>query len=324
MIQGKRRAGIAQPRGLSIGHFVLITEQYCMTLDDYEAFCRVAELGGYTAAARATGASKSALSAAVFRLEGELGTRLLERNTRRVRLTENGQDLYRKVAPLLRRLHDVHDHAVSDAELVAGMLRIATPYEFGAHHLAAIVCKLLTDYPDLDAQIEVRHDTVDLFTMPYDVAFSMVETELQSSDVIARRVYTLKRALFAAPHLLDSGGAPRHPSELARLPLLATPADREWRFDSSRHESCHVNVGHPRMRSSSAEVRRQAALAGLGVARITATYCAADVEAGRLLQVLPDWDCAPLPVFAQFAARRLMAPKVRALLDAFDEGASGH
>lgn len=294
-----------------------------MTLNDYEAFCRVVELGGYTAAARALGGSKSALSAAIIRLEDELGMRLLERNTRRIRLTENGDVLYRRVAPLLRQLQAAHDHAVADAAVVAGMLRIASPYEFAAHHLATIVCRLLTQHPGLDVQIDVRHELVDPFEMPYDVVFSMVESDLSPSNLIARRVYTLQRGLFAGPDLLKDRGVPQHPDDLSPLPLLATPSDRDWRFSRGQQSSRIVTIKHPRMRSSSAEVRRQAAVAGLGVARITATYCAHDVDAGRLCQVLPDWECAPLPVYALFTERRLMAPRVRALLDAFDEGAAG-
>ncbi|HZD25196.1 MAG TPA: LysR family transcriptional regulator [Alphaproteobacteria bacterium] len=291
-----------------------------MLLDDYEAFCRVAEKGGYAAAARALGGSRSALSAAVLRLEGALGLRLLKRNTRNVRLTQDGEALYRRIAPLLRQLREVHDRARADAALVSGVLRIATPYEFGAHHLAAVVCRLLARHAELEVRIEVHHEMIDPFDAPYDVVFSMAETELAASNVIAKRVYTLERGLFAAPSLLAGHDPPRQPADLARLPLLATPADREWQFSRRRSEQ-RIAVTRPRMRSSSAEIRRQAALAGLGVARITATYCADFVRQGLLCQVLADWRCAPLPVYALFTERRLMAPKVRALLDAFDNGA---
>ena len=197
-----------------------------MLLNDYEAFCQVAEAGGYTAAARATGGTKSALSAAVMRLESEIGTRLLERNTRRVRLSPAGESLYRRVAPLLRRLHEAHDRVRADTEIVAGMLRIAAPYEFGAHHLAAVVCDLLARHHELDVQIDVRHDLADPFETPYDVVFSMAETALAPSNLIARRVYTLERGLFAAPTLIATHGAPSEPADLRRLPLLATPAVR--------------------------------------------------------------------------------------------------
>lgn len=292
-----------------------------MAIDDYEAFCRVVEAGGYAAAARAHSGSKSALSTAVLRLEGSLGMRLLVRNTRRVKLTDGGERLYRRIAPLLRQLHDVHERARADAASVAGMLRIATPYEFGAHHLAAIVCELLARHDELDVQIDVRHDAIDPFAAPYDVVFSMAETELAATNAIAKRVFTLERGLFAAPALLAARGRPREPADLADLPLLATPADRDWRFSRQRRRDQRLAINQPRMRSSSAEVRRHAALAGLGVARITATYCAEQVRDGLLCRVLPEWRCAPLPVYALFTERRLMAPKVRALLDAFDSSA---
>jgi DNA-binding transcriptional LysR family regulator len=292
-----------------------------MVWDDYEAFCGVARLGSFTAAARHLRRSKSAVSHAVQRLEATIGTRLLERSTRRIRLTENGDALFRRIRPLLQQMHDAHDQALANSAAITGTLRVATPYEFGAHHLGAVACDLLARHPRLDLQIDVQHDLINPFEAPYDVVFSMAETDLVASNVIARRVYTLERGLFAAPSLLVERGEPRGVADLAQLPLLATPSEREWRFGTGRRGGQRVAVDHPRLRSSSAEIRRQAALSGLGVARITATYCADEVRDGRLCRLLPEIACAPLPVYALFTGRRLMAPKVRALLDAFDDAA---
>ena len=101
---------------------------------DWELFCEVVQHGGFSAAARVLGHPKSSLSAAVQRLEANLGLRLIERSTRHLRLTDAGDTIYQRVRPLFIALHDTHGEALAMSSAVAGTLRIKSPYEFGAHH----------------------------------------------------------------------------------------------------------------------------------------------------------------------------------------------
>ncbi len=114
-----------------------------MNWDDYDVFCRVIEHGGFTAAARAMDRPKSTVSASVARLEAELRARLMERTTRQVRLTEAGETLYHGIGPLFAGLREARADALAQGETVAGTLRIASPYEFGAHHLGPVACALM-------------------------------------------------------------------------------------------------------------------------------------------------------------------------------------
>lgn len=287
-----------------------------MNWDDFEVFCRVTEHGGFSAAARALGRPKSSVSASVMRLETMLNARLLERTTRHVRLTEAGEALYQSVGPLLGRLREVAVEAMAQGGAVGGTLRIAAPYEFGAHYLGTIACQMMGRHPGLKIHIDVEHAAVSPFDRPYDIVFSMVDGELPVSNVVARRVFSLERGLFAAPALVARQREPAHPEDLAGLPLLAAAADAEWSFTGPDGVIVHVPVVAPRMRSSNAGVRLQAALAGLGVARITATYCEEAVRTGQLRPLLADWICAPLRIYALLPGRRLMPAKVRAFLDA--------
>src|SRR6185295_14735791 len=109
-----------------------------MNWDDFDAFCQVVDHGGFSAAARALERPKSSLSASVARLEAELNTRLLERTTRQLRLTEAGESLYRDMAKPFAQLRERALDALAQGEAVQGTLRIAAPYEFGAHHLAPV------------------------------------------------------------------------------------------------------------------------------------------------------------------------------------------
>jgi DNA-binding transcriptional LysR family regulator len=289
-----------------------------MNWDDFDAFCQVVDHGGFTAAARALERPKSSLSASVARLEEQLGTRLLERTTRSLRLTEAGESLYRDMARPFSQLRELAVDAMAKGSQVQGTLRIAAPYEFGAHHLAGVACTIMAQHPQLKVHIDVEHARVALFERAYDIVFSALESTTAPSSVVTRRVFSLERALFAAPSLVGSFTLPGNPEDLSSLPLLAGAEDAEWAFTAAGGAQATVDVRNPRMRSGNAGVRLEAAMAGLGVARITATFCASAVQQGRLVQVLPAWRCEPLRIHALLPARRLPPAKVRCFMDALD------
>lgn len=292
-----------------------------MNWDDFDVFCHVVEHKSFTAAADAMQRPKSSISASVVRLEAALGSRLLERTTRRLRLTEAGEALHRRIGPLFIDLRDARSDAVARCDEVAGTLRIAAPYEFGSHHLGPVACELMTRYPKLNVQIDVEHSTVNPLDQHYDIAFAMLEVALPASSVVLRRMFTLERGLFASPDLLRAHGEPDCPEDLAAFPLLCAAADHEWTFTGPDGAVTRVATAAPRLHSSNADLRLQAALAGLGVARITATFCAEAVGAGHLRRLLPHYVCAPLRVYALLPAKRLMPAKVRLFLDALSEQA---
>ncbi len=289
--------------------------------DAYDLFCRVVEHGGFSAAARELDRPKSSLSAAVMRLEETLQTRLLERTTRRLRLTEAGEALYQGIGPLFASLREMHEEALSQQGAVVGTLRIASPYEFGAHHVAPVVTAMMRDYPGLRATLDVEHTWVNPQEQRYDIAFAMLQSALPPSTIVAKRAFSLPRGVFASPRLLAEHPPVRTPADLRRLPLLAGAGDAEWPFHDAQGRSERVPVDTPRLSSSNADVRLQAALAGLGVARITSSFCAAAVNEGQLVRLLPDCACEPLHIYALLPATRLMPQKVRIFLDRLGESA---
>lgn len=287
-----------------------------MNWEDFDVFCHVIEHGGFSGAARALERSKSTVSASVGRLEAALGARLLERTTRQVQPTERGEALYRSVGSHFRELREARTDALAQGGAVAGTLRIAAPYEFGAHHLAPVVGALMTRHPALSIRIDVEHATVNPLERRYDVVFAMLEDDLPASTIVQRRMFALERGVFAAPALLARHGVPDGPDALAGWPLLCGSADTEWRFTAADGTAHRVPVATARLRSGNADVRMQAAAAGLGAARITATFCAPMVADGRLVRLLPDHVSSPLQVYALLPGKQLMPPKVRVFLDA--------
>ena len=204
-----------------------------MDWDDLDIFCHVIDHGSFTAAARVLRRPKSSVSASVTRLEARLGTRMIERTTRKLRLTEAGESLYREMAPLFGHLREALGNAAAQNESVSGRLRIAAPYEFGAHHLGAAACAMLAEYPELEVDIEVEHQPVNLFDQQYDIVFTMVDKDLPSTSGAVRRVFTLERGVFASPALLAGVDPPSTPYDLKSLPLLAAPSDTDWAFTDS-------------------------------------------------------------------------------------------
>lgn len=294
-----------------------------MNWDDFDAFCQVVDHGGFSAAARALDRPKSSLSASVSRLEAELGTRLLERTTRRLRLTDTGESLYRDISKPFAQLREGAVEALAKGAAVQGTLRIAAPYEFGAHHLSSVACRVMHEHPQLKVLMDVEHARVSLFERPYDLVFTPMEHGFAPSSVITKRVYSLERGVFASPELLMRQPPLNTPDDLAGLPLLAGGEDSSWSFTDGVGSTVDLKMHNPRLRSGNAEVRMNAAIAGLGVTRITSTFCASAVAAGRLVQVLPSWRCMPLRIYVLLPGRRQVPAKVRIFLEELEKQAEG-
>jgi DNA-binding transcriptional LysR family regulator len=293
-----------------------------MDWNDVDAFCCVIEHGGFTAAAKVMNRPKSSVSASVARLESELGARLLQRTTRRVRPTEAGESLYQDSATMFQRLREVRADALARGKAVTGTLRVAAPYEFGAHHLGAVACAMLARYPELRIDIDVEHGRVNPLDRSHDIVFSYFDDNVPDSGRVARRVYTLKRGIFASPSLLSRFPKVLKPEDLTELPAIASPADAEWSFTDAKGNAISVPI-RPRMRSPNADVRRRATLEGLGTSRIVYTYCREMVADGRLQELLTDYVCSPLRIHALLPSRRLMPLKVRAFLELLGKSGSG-
>lgn len=284
-----------------------------MTWDDLDAFCHVVDDGGFTAAAEAMDWPKSRVSTAVRRLESDLQVRLLERTTRRVRLTAEGENLYRKASPVFQRLRDLQAEMEASVETVDGRLRLSAPYEFAAHHLGTVACRMLERYPGLEIDIDVHYDAVDLIDRRYDIVFTAVENALPDSSLVARRIFHLQRGLFASPEFVSRHGRLSEPASLSGVPVIASLDDTEWMFHDAAGATCAVAL-EPRMRSPNAALRLQAAIAGIGVARITASYCERAVLDGRLQRLLPDHVCDPLRMYALLPGRERLPARVRVFL----------
>jgi DNA-binding transcriptional LysR family regulator len=290
-----------------------------MNWDDCDVFCHVIEHHGFTAAARAMERPKSSVSAAVSRVEDALGTRLLERTTRHIRLTEAGQALYDSMGALFSGLHEARSDALAQGKVVAGTLRICGPHEFCTYQLGPVACVMMMRYPQLKIRVEVEDDTINPLEHRYDIAFSRLDGAKASDSLVQRRVIAIDMALFASPELLQRCGEPSNLQDLAQLPLVCSARESEWTFEAVDGSSERMALVAPRLISSNSDVRRQAAIAGVGVARLPSFFGDAAVRARQLRRILTHCVCTPLRVYSLLPAKRLMPAKVRLFLDELDQ-----
>lgn len=288
-----------------------------MSYDDLNIFRQVAADGSFTKAADKLGRPKSSISTAISRLEAHLGLRLLERTTRRMKLTDAGMNLYNDCSEHLDALHDLILSAQTQSLSISGTLRMAAPYELGAHHLSAIAARLMAEHPDLRIILDVKYGPADFFDTNYDIMFSLIDEELSDSSIVMKKVFELHRGVFASPEFLRQHTIPLKPEDLVELPLLCAADERTWQFYSASGdgEPINIDVGQPRLSTSHADFRKRAALEGVGIIRVTSTFCQNEVENGTLKRLLPDYECQPLKVIALMPTRRLTLPRVRLFLD---------
>ncbi|BBF86416.1 transcriptional regulator [Aquitalea magnusonii] len=287
--------------------------------NDWYLFSCVAQLGSFSRTAERLQLPKSTVSTALARLEQKLGLRLLERSTRRLRLTEAGFQLLADVGPLFARLEDVADHLQGHAEApLSGTLRIASPYEFASLHLSPVLCDIMQAHPALHIEVDVVSSLIDPLSSGYDLSFVMTSQALPDSSQLGKRLYTLQQGLFAAPALLARHGQPQHPSALADWPLLGAASALPWVFQHT--DGQHFQLQQPLLlQTANAGLRLQAAIAGRGACLVSGNFAAAAVANGQLVQLLPAWTLPPLKTYALIPNRSLLPTKTRLLLEGLEQ-----
>ncbi|MGV1756954.1 LysR family transcriptional regulator [Rhizobium sp. A22-96] len=282
---------------------------------EMEVFVRAVELGGFTAAATACRMTPSAVSKLVARLEKRLGTRLINRSTRRLQLTPEGCGFYERSVAILADMAEAERHA-SAGERVAGHIRINTSGSFGNHLLAPLIPAFMALYPDVSLEVFHTDRVVDLMEERADVAIRA--GPLKSSSLTARKLGTTRSMIVASPDYLQRHGVPRSPEELKKHSRID--------FSYSRAiEGWPLRLGNemmtlPALRGlqvGDGEAMRHLVLEGAGIARLATFTIKADLEAGRLLPILEEFNPGDVEEFyAVYIGQGGPLPaRVRALLE---------
>lgn len=285
---------------------------------EIQAFVSIARLASFGAAASQLGLTASATSRKLQALEARLGVRLLQRTTRRVTLTEAGQQYLLHCERWLSDLDDA-DAALADLQgQVRGRLRASVPSNFGRLHVVPALPDFLAAYPELDLDLDFNDRYLDLVEAQIDVAIRI--GRLDDSRLVARKLADNRRLLAASPDYLARRGTPQHPGELAQHSCLHFSRYSEgelWRLHKGG-ETQEIQV-RGRMRANNGEALVEAALAGYGILQSASFIVGPALQQGWLVEVLPDWHIAPSAIWAVYPHGRFLAPKVRAFIDFFGQ-----
>ncbi len=292
------------------------TNELLPLLPDLAVLVTVIEAGSFSAAARLQGATPSAVSRQIARLESALGITLLERSTRRLRLSAGGQEVVRHARIMLDAARAACDGAASHASQVEGRVRLSAPKAALRQLIHPRLPALLNAYPQLALELHVTDQVVDLIADGVDIALRLGDPP---PGYVARPFMEVRTLLFATPAYLALAGTPQQPADLAQhscLHLAELPGDDEWCLVSG-NERCVVNV-RGRYASNHSEMRREAAEAGLGIACLPDFSARQQVAEGKLVQVLPGWQLLGRyqgSSWLVYSADRYRAPRVRAVVD---------
>jgi DNA-binding transcriptional LysR family regulator len=279
------------------------------------AFVRVVEAQGFSAAAPALGLTPSAVSKLVTRLETRLGVRLLQRTTRALHLTADGEAFYEQARRIVGEIVALEAELTDRRATPQGLLRVTTSVVFSTHQLAPVVGEFLERYPDVQLELIPTDRMVDLVEEGVDLAIRL--GRLADSSFVARKIGEDVRLICAAPAYLARHGTPQRPDDLKRHACILN-RDRanhdRWpfRIDGDVRE---VAVGG-RIAISDSDGQLRLALQGLGIIRLTRLTVANAIRSGELVSLLKEFSAEePVPIYAVYPHRRHLAPKVTAFAE---------
>jgi DNA-binding transcriptional LysR family regulator len=283
-------------------------------LASLRAFVKVVESGSFSEAGRQLRLSRSAISKHVGELEESLGVQLIVRTTRHASPTENGQLYFERALSILADV-DAADQAVTQSQAAPrGLLRVNAPMSFGTLRLGPVIADFMSRYPDLQLQLVLSDDLLDPVQDGFDVTLRIAE--LESSSLVARRIMPVERVVCAAPDYLARHGTPAHPDELRSHISLTYGfllTGNQWKLSGA--DGDHWIQPAWTLCVNNAEVLRDVAIRGKGVALIPNFIAEAALASGALRAILTDYVAPPLALYAIYPPTRHLSVKVRFFID---------
>ncbi len=281
-------------------------------LTDMEIFARVVTAGSMSGAGREMGLSPAVISKRIRRLEERLGARLLQRTTRQIALTEDGQGYYERVVGILASIEEAESYVTRRNAAPRGTLKIAAPTSFGRMHLAPSLGKFAALYPELKLSLVLSDTFVDIVGEGYDLAVRIAA--LENSSLIARRLAPNHRVICASPAYLEREGVPKTLNELTRHNCLFATHQDLWQLEGPDGPTAVRVSGN--LQTNSSEVVRETVIAGLGIALRSTWDVGPALQRGDLQIVLPDFrESRRVGVYAVYPSRRFLPARVRVFID---------
>jgi DNA-binding transcriptional LysR family regulator len=279
-----------------------------------KAFAAVVEAASFTRAGERLDMSKAMVSKYVGVLEDHLGTRLLNRTTRRLSLTESGQVYYERCLQIIADVAEAEQAAGQLTAIPRGTLKIAMPVSFGTIKIGPLITEYVRQYPEVKLDISLADRKVDLIEEGFDLAIRI--GSLPESGLIARKLAVDRTAVCAAPAYLKQHGRPQKPEDLrlhACLNYTYASSGDEWYLKNDREEFV-VPTGGP-IKANNGDMLRLAALGGGGIIWQPRFIVEDDLRTGRLVEVLTNYSTVELGIYAIYPSRKHLSAKVRTFVD---------
>ncbi|MBD2310006.1 LysR family transcriptional regulator [Chroococcidiopsis sp. FACHB-1243] len=285
-------------------------------------FLKVAELGGFVAAARSLDLPKSTVSLKVNALEQRLGVRLFHRTTRRVALTEEGRLYYENCLPILDALQEADDAIASLQEHPQGVLRVTATILFVQTVLAPNLPEFLLTYPDIRVILHATTAYEDIVKEGYDLAIRIVRIgQLDDSTLGVRQISTGRLKLFASATYLKTADKLKAIADLHSHPLLHMAHGQNettWTLHNEHQETETLSI-RPRLLSNDIAPIYQAIVAGIGIGLLPEFLFQQELQSGNIVNVLPQCSSAPIPINALYPSRKYIPMKVRVFLEFLEQ-----
>ncbi|MBS0340238.1 MAG: LysR family transcriptional regulator [Proteobacteria bacterium] len=290
--------------------------------EEMRVFAAVVDAGSFVKASDALGISKTAASRYVSDLEQRLGVRLMNRTTRRLSLTQEGEVFNTRCREILGSIAESEAEVSTHAERAGGLLKVSVPVSFGLTHIAQLWAGFMAAHPAVSLDVHLADRVVDLVDEGFDVAIRIAR--LPDSSLVSRKLASTRMVLCASAAYLHERGVPEHPAQLSQHDVigysLGSMGD-QWAFEGP---SGPVTVRiSPRLRTNNGNTNVAAAAMGAGIALEPAFLVAAELDAGRLVELMPEYKSIELGIYAVFPSRRFMLPKLRAFIDYLSHALAG-
>ncbi|HAT2607360.1 TPA: LysR family transcriptional regulator [Kluyvera intermedia] len=289
-------------------------------ISDISLFLRVVDLGSISAAARSENLSLAVASKRIQRLEESLGARLLNRTTRRLYPTPEGELLASQGRPLIEALNALGECLHTSRSEVTGTIRVTMSASFGRLFISPLLAEFQSLHPDVNFVAHLSDEVVDLVKGGYDLAIRI--GNLKDSSLVARRIAPNRRVLVASPSYLARRGVPQHPADLATHDgLLMTDVDGKrdiWKLITPEEGIFRVKI-NSKIESNFGELLRDAAVYGRGISLQSVWHVADDLNAGRLQVILPDYPLQESHILAVTPTRLMQTPRIKAFIDFLQE-----
>ncbi|WEX74128.1 LysR family transcriptional regulator [Sinorhizobium numidicum] len=276
-------------------------------------FVHVVESGGFAPAAKVLHMSPPSVTRAIAKLEEQIGTRLLVRTTRSLKLTAAGEGYVADCRRILAEIAEAEANAAGSFTHPAGLLTVTAPALFGRIHVLPVILDFLNLYPAMQVKTVFVDRVTNLVEEGLDVAVRIAA--LPASGLVARRVGWVRQVLCGSPEYFARFGEPQSPQDLAHHRIIGREGlfgHSEWLF--GRDSSIRVPVS-ARLICNTNDAAIAAAVAGWGLSRFQSYQVAPDIQAGRLKAVLSDYEREPVPIHVVHAEGRMVSARVRAFVD---------